>query len=766
MTPAPSEVTPPDTTAQGSRLRRSVRRLAPRRVPVRMQMSTAECGAACLAMILSYHGRNTRTAECRAVCDAGRNGLSGRALSEAARSFGLNMRALKVPVQLVAEIAVPAIAYWKRNHYVVVERVTSAHVDIVDPAMGRRRITREEFAEDFSGIVLELTPTTAIQKRRRTPNPIWPTLAEHARRSPELKGVLLQILAASVLVALASLGFPVAMQILVDRILPLGETDLVPVIGYGVLAVAATVLVASFLRQALLVFAQARLDEQLMTDFFRHMLSLPLRYFQQRTTGDLIMRLTSNTQIREVLANQTASALIDGALAVFFLLFLVSLSPPIAAFVLVVGVVHVTFLVSSTRYMHRLMARELADQAESQAYLVDAIMGIATVKASGAEWRVWEHWGGLFRRHLDGIVLRLRLSAAVMAVGRTIQLSVPVAVLWLGWRMVVQGQLSLGALLALAGVTAAFLGPLTSLVSFGLQLQLAGAYAERLADVLQSPPEQADPPRQSHSFEGHLEVRNIVFRYDQFSPPALQDVSLEVLPGKRIAIVGATGSGKSTLAMVLLTLLEPEGGELLYDGVPVQEMNYQLLRRNFGAVLQDAPTLDGTIREILSWQCAELTEEDMVRAARIACLDADIAAMPMGYDTRVGERGHALSGGQRQRLAIARAVAHRPRLLVLDETTSNLDAATEAEVTSNLNALQCTQIVIAHRISTVVDADEILVMENGRIRARGTDAELQRSDEVYRRLMNAQRYAGGVATTLAAAGNGSGSRSGSAQRSI
>jgi ABC-type bacteriocin/lantibiotic exporter with double-glycine peptidase domain len=709
------------------------------RVPVRLQMSSVECGAACLAMVLSHHGRNTRTAECRDACEAGRDGTSARALVEAARGHGLAVRVLRAPAGALARCPLPLVAHWSGNHFVVVERAGPDGVRLVDPASGRQRLTPEEFARHYSGTVLTFQRTPTFEPRKRSPHRAWATLARHVARTPGLRPALGQILAASVLVAAASLVFPLGMQVLVDELLVVqATTDLTRAVAAGGALLALTVFVVTFLRQALLVFVHARLDEELMTGFFRHLLTLPLRYFQRRTSGDLLMRLSSNAQLRELLASHSVGAVIDGGLATLYVVFLLSQSRTIGLAVLAVAVAHVAFLLATTRAMHGLMRRDLALQATAQGYLVDVLSSIAGVKASGGEARVWEHWGEVFRRQLAATMVRGRLGATVGAAGSAVRASVPVMVLGLGAALVVRGELTLGQLLATATVTAAFLGPLTALVTRGQQFQLAGAYAERLADVLQEPPEQAQPPALGRRLHGGVELCDVTFSYGGGGRPALEGVSLTVAPGTRVAVVGPTGSGKSTLALVLLTLHEPQAGEVRFDGAAAHEMNLQLLRRNFGAVLQDTTLLDGTIREIVGWHDPAMPEHDVVRALEVACLAGDVAALPMGLDTRVGERGHALSGGQRQRLAIARAVAHRPRLLVLDEATSHLDSGTEGRLARNLRALACTQVVVAHRLATVADADEILVMDAGHVRARGTHQHLLRHDDGFRALMDGQ----------------------------
>lgn len=713
-----------------------------RRVPVLYQLNATECGAACLAMVLGYHGRPTRVAEVRELTGVGRDGLSAATIVVAAGEYGLRMKAFALQPADFAMVPLPAVVHWDFEHFVVVERWSPRVVTIVDPGTGRRTVTAEEFSNRFTGVVLACEPTDAFDRDVAQPVPQWHAyLMSMLSQAP---GVLLQVLGASLVLQLLGLAVPVLTKIVVDQVLGAEITELLPVIGLGLGVVVLSQLVTTYLRSALLLSLQARVDQHLMRGFFDHLLALPYRFFEQRTTGDLMMRLGSNAQVREMLTFQTLSVVIDGSLIFVYLGFLLAKEPSFGGVVLAVAVLQTALLFGSRRMMHELTQRGLVAQSGSQAYLVEALQGIATLKASGAEDRTLEHWSGLFADQINASVRRGHLAAAIDTVLTVLRVLAPLALLWVGARQVLDDEMTLGTMLALQALAASVLTPLASLVANGQRLQLVGAHLERLADVLEAEPE----PTTGLVAEvtGRIELDRVSFRYDDHAPPVLHDVSLVVEPGQKVALVGKTGSGKSTLAKLLLGLYEPTGGEVRFDGRPLTELDHRSVRRQLGVVLQEPVLFSGSIRQNIAFNDPELAPEQVIEAAHLAAIHDEISCFPMGYDTWLAEGGGGLSGGQRQRLALARALAHRPAVLLLDEATSSLDVATEAEIERNLREAAPTRIVIAHRLSTVRDADQILFIEGGRIVERGTHDDLMAVEGRYAALVRQQLVTAGPAS--------------------
>jgi ABC-type bacteriocin/lantibiotic exporter with double-glycine peptidase domain len=476
-----------------------------------------------------------------------------------------------------------------------------------------------------------------------------------------------------------------------------------------------------------------------MLGFFEHLLSLPFQFFQQRGSGDLLMRMGSNTVIRGILTTQTLSIVLDGGLVLVYLIILLAWDPVFGLLAVLLGAAQGVVLLGTAGRQLRMSQEYLAAEASSQSYLVEALTGIATLKASGGEQRAMDRWSNLFFKELNISMRRGHLDAVVDTAMTSLRFLSPLVLLWVGAYQVLNGSVSLGTMLALNALALSFLSPLSSLISSAEQLQMAGAYLDRIADVLRTAPEQdfANAPA-APRLTGRVELRRVSFRYTAESPWALREVDVHISPGQKVAIVGRSGSGKTTLAMLLLGLHPPTEGEILYDGVPLEQMNYRSLRSQFGVVLQDSLLFSGSIRQNISLNAPSMTLEQVVEAARLAGIHDEITQMPMAYETVVAEGGTGLSGGQCQRLTIARALASHPALLLLDEATSHLDAITEEQVDQNLNGLACTRIVIAHRLSTVRNADLILMVDSGRVVESGTHDDLLTLDGPYAALVKGQ----------------------------
>ncbi len=710
-----------------------------RHVPVILQMTPNECGAACLAMVLTYYGHQTTISECRQYLHSGRDGLTARDISQAGRDLGLRVRAFSVEPANLADVSGPAIIHWNFNHFLVIERWSSDSVRVVDPAVGRRSLTAEEFNAGFTGVVLTMEPGADFQRKRSDDKLTWHTYLRSLLQTPGTKGFLAQILAASALLQILGLVFPLFTMLLVDTILPSQALPLLISLSIGMLILVLAQGGLSFLRGALAIFLGARLDAEVMLGFFEHVLMLPFRYFQERSSGDLLMRLGSIASIRADLTNNTISAILDGTMAVLYLVVLMFWQPLFGFLALLFGIVQVLLLLGSTRPLYELTERSLSAQAESQNYLVEALTGVATLKASAAEDRAMEQWSNLFFKQLNISIHRSHLLNVLQTGLGVIGSLAPIVLLSVGGFLVLQGEMTLGTMLAVTSLAISFIGPLSSLVATGQQLQLVGANLERIGDVLKATPEQdAQQVRPAPQLTGRVELRGVGFRYHPNAPWALRNATVDIQPGQKIAIVGRTGSGKSTLSRLLLGLYFPDEGEIRYDDMPLSQINVRTLRNQFGVVLQELSLFSGSIRRNIASLDPNISMDQIVRSAKLAAIHDEIASLPMGYETNIAEGGANLAGGQRQRLAIARALVHNPAILLLDEATSDLDATTESIVDRNLSDLACTRIVIAHRLSTVRNADLILVLDKGFLVERGTHKELLALDGTYAALVRDQ----------------------------
>ncbi|MEM6796514.1 MAG: peptidase domain-containing ABC transporter, partial [Acidobacteriota bacterium] len=630
-----------------------------RSIPYIRQTSNADCGAACLTMVLAWHGKHVALDEVRQVAGVDRDGSDAYSLLRAGRYYGLSGRGVKIEqVEDLEALPSGAILHWRFHHFVVFERLVGDDVRVLDPALGRRAIPREEFSRSFTGIGLTLEPTEEFLPEEKRATGIW----RYLRRVFQSGGELPRLVAVSVFLQLLALAVPLLTGTLVDRVVPQGDDRLLLLLAAGTAVIAVYRFFCSFLRSHLLLQLRTRLDAVLTLEFLDHMVALPYSFVTQRSTGDLVTRMNSNTMVREILTSSTLSALLDGILVSLYLVLLLLVSPTLGGLVVLLGLLRVLiFVVTRGRYRD-LMTEQLQVQATARGYQMQMLSGIETLKASGAENRAVGHWSDLFVDELNVNLEQGRLQAKIDASLDVLTAISPLIVLLVGGHLVLGGSLTLGTMLAMNALATGFLLPLSTLMATAFDIQRLASYLDRISEVFETDKEQdlqkVSPPGQ---LTGRVRVEEASFRYGPLAPLVIKEMSLEIRAGEFVGIVGRSGSGKSTLASLLFGLYPPTDGRVYYDDADIQRLDLQAVRQQIGIVTQQTFLFGASVRRNIALSEPEAPLSRVIEAARKAEIHADISAMPMGYTTVLADGGASLSGGQRQRLALARALFHRPR---------------------------------------------------------------------------------------------------------
>lgn len=712
-----------------------------KRTPTVLQMEMTECGAACLSVILQFHGRHVPLAQLRVACGVSRDGSNARNLLEAARSYGLQAQGFRVsdPADL-RRWKFPVILHWNFDHFVVLEALQGTHAILNDPAVGRRRVSREELDRSFTGVVLDLRPGPAFQRGGQPPR-FWPAIL--SRLAMEKQGVLYTVLA-GVLLILPQLLMPVFSQIYIDDIWGQQlKSWLKPMLWALVLTIGLQAVLKQLQLHGTRSLAR-RLESRFSARFERHVLSLPERYFSQRYAGDINSRVDLNHDIANFIAEKLLPLLSGCVLLIFYLLLTLSYSPWLGLVVAISTGLNALLVALSQHSLQEDSLRLQQDGAKAQSVVTAAISDIETVKTAAIEADISSRFSGHLSKMLN-FHQRLGLRQARLELVPAFLTHVnDLAILLVGFLLVLRGDLTLGMLLAAQQISGGLKGEIDRLVGFVRELPKVQASLLRLEDVLEQPidpllasaPSGSPFPGERQRLSGSIEIRSLSFGYIPTQPPLISDFQLKISPGERVALVGGSGSGKSTLARLLSGLEQPSAGEILFDGQPLTDLPRSMVVGSLALVQQEVQLYGVTVRDNLTLWNPAIPQQQLEAACRDAQILDDIRRLPLGFDTQLSEGGQSLSGGQRQRLEIARALVQNPAILILDEATAALDAINEQRLSEALRRRGCTQIVIAHRLSTIRDADQILVLENGRLVQRGRHEELlMESSGAYAKLV-------------------------------
>ena len=711
------------------------------KVPQIMQMEALECGAACLTMILAYYGKWVPLEKVRADCGVSRDGSKASNILKAARSYGLAAKGMTFSTEALRKKgSFPCIVFWNFNHFVVVRGFRGKNVYINDPARGQVKVPIDDFNQSFTGIALVFEKTDAFQEGGSKPDTVAYARKRLEGLAPAIAFVMLTAAITSVVTIVnTSLG-----QVFLDHILSKKDPDWLVPLTAVMLVLAAVTGIVSVLNAVYLVRIQGKIAVVSSSRFMRHLLHLPIGFYAQRMVGDLQQRQTMNETIAFSLVGQLAPVLINTVMLVLYLAIMLNYS----VLLTVVGLLTVLLNALIARYISRKrvnIARAGAmNEGKLYATTVGGIQMVETIKASGAENGYFSRWAGYQAAANESSTNTARLNSYLGAVPQVVAQLANIAVLVLGIWLIVENAFTPGALLAFTGFLASFMAPVGQMINLGQMVQEMQTQMERVEDVMRYPadvPEDPEAPIDATALDreklrGQVDLENVTFGYSPLEQPLIEGFDMHLEPGQWVALVGGSGCGKSTIAKLVSGLYEPWSGTVKFDGVPIDEIPRPVLRGSLAVVDQDIVTFDDTVSDNIKLWDRSIEDYEVILACRDAGIHDDIISREGGYSNRVLPDGRNYSGGQLQRLEIARVLATDPTVIILDEATSALDAKTEAEVMRRIRDRGITCIVVAHRLSTIRDCDEIIVLEDGKVIERGSHSHLIAAGGAYAELVS------------------------------
>ncbi|NEP18807.1 MAG: NHLP family bacteriocin export ABC transporter peptidase/permease/ATPase subunit [Leptolyngbya sp. SIO4C1] len=720
------------------------------RTPTVLQMEAVECGAAALSMVLGYYGRYVPLAELRQACGVSRDGVTAANILKAARNYGLAAKGFKKSIDSLKQLSPPFIVFWNFNHFLVVDGFDQKRVSLNDPATGPRQVSPADFDQGYTGVALTFEPDETFQPGGQRPN-AWRGLKQRLQGS---LGALAFCTVAGFLLVLPTLALPAFSRVFIDNVLLAKRLDWLPYVLFGMMLTVALQALLTALQLRYLRAFKVKLSVGMASRFVWHVLRLPVGFYAQRFAGEISDRIALNDSVANVLSGRLTTTAISLVMIVFYAIAMLQYDIPLTLIVVAFAVVNVAVLQWVSRQRTDANRQLIQEYGKAAGVGIAGLQSIETLKASGLESDFFARWAGYYTKAINaqqslGLTNRLLgLLPALLSTLTTLALLIVG-----GWR-VIHGSLSVGMLVAFQLLMQSFQGPVNNLVRFANTLQTLQGSLERLDDVLentvdevfgesrdessnQASPAAQPPSSRATSFRlsGAIAIQDLSFGYSPLDPPLIDNFCLTIQPGQRVAFVGGSGSGKSTLVRVVAGLYQADAGEIRFDGRRSDEIPRAVLTNSIAMVEQEILLFAGTIRDNLTLWDSTLSEADLRRACQDAEIEEAILSMPYGYDAVLLEGGQNLSGGQRQRLEIARALVNNPSILIMDEATSALDSETEKIIDQNLRRRGCTCLIVAHRLSTIRDADEIIVLERGKVVQRGTHDQLWQADGPYASLI-------------------------------
>jgi ATP-binding cassette subfamily B protein RaxB len=683
-----------------------------RRLPMFLQTEAAECGLASLGMIACFHGHRIDLAGLRRRFTVSLKGATLAYLMQVAGKLNLAPRPLRLELEELSQLRAPAILHWDQNHFVVLESADARGAVIHDPAFGVRKLSVAEVSRHFTGIALELTPTSefapADERRRiRMRDLTGPVVG--------LKRSLVQVFVLALALQAIAVVSPFYMQWAIDGAVVSADRDLLTVLGLGFLMLAVIQVAITVLRSWVVLYLGTTLNLQWLANVFSHLLRLPVSFFEKRHLGDVVSRFGAVTTIQRTLTSSFVEALIDGVMAVVTLAMMLVYSAWLTAVAIAAVSFYGILRWSFYEPLRRATEEHIVHTAKQQSHFLETVRGVQSIKLFGRQEERRSRWLNLVVDAVNQDLLTQKLGLGFRSANGLVFGVERVAIVWLGALLILDSAFSVGMLFAFVAYKEQFSARVAGLIDKLIELRMLGLQGERLADIVLTAPEEQSPALPVDGFDAALEVRGLSYRYSDTEPFVLLNCSFSVAPGESVAVVGPSGGGKTTLVKLMLGLLPPTDGKVLAGGVDIQKLGIDRYRKLVGTVMQDDQLFAGSIADNISFFDPSPDHGAIEHFARLAAVHDDVAAMPMGYNTLIGDMGAALSGGQRQRILLARALYKRPRILFLDEATSALDVQKERAVNDAIRSLNLTRILIAHRPETIASAERVVVLQGGRV---------------------------------------------------
>ncbi len=668
-------------------------------------------------MIAHYHGHHIDLNTLRRDYSISLKGSSLQSLIDTANKLQLTSRPLRLEIEEVQNLKLPCILHWDMNHFVVLKKVTRKSVTILDPSLGERVYRKNELAKHFTGVALELMPTKNFKKKNEEP-PL--RLSELWSKITGLKASLVQIFILSLLLQVFAMASPFYMQLVVDDVVVSHDVNLLTIIAFGFLFLMLINIVVTALRSLIVMMMGTQMSIQIASNLFRHLIRLPLDWFEKRHVGDVVSRFTSLDQVKELLTTGVIEAIVDGIMVIGTLMMMFIYSPRLAWVVVVIVVSFALVRFALYRPLRRLSEESIVANAKEDSNFMETVRAAQTIKIFGKETQrqtVWQNF------YADAINTEIRLGK--LNIGYTLLYSFlfgveNVIVIYLGATNVINGLMSVGMLFAFMSYKQQFTGKAASLIEKIIQFKMLNLHLSRIGDIALTPaeyelPDTLDQGASKKKIIGQVELHNLCFRYSSSESFIVENANLHIEAGQIVAITGPSGCGKTTLMKVMLGLLIPGRGQVIIDGVDAKNFGNHNYRSQIAAVMQDDQLLSGSIADNICFFDPQFDHKKIEACARMAAVHDDVMEMPMAYNSLIGDMGNTLSGGQKQRVLLARALYKKPKLLFLDEATSHLDVSLENHVNQSIKYLKMTRVIIAHRPETIKSADRVLHMKGGKL---------------------------------------------------